>query len=296
MQRHIDAYLNYIRVEKGLASNTLEAYRRDLAHWQRFFAIRKENPPLETVSRKEVVDFLQWLYQQGLNSRSVARALTALRNFFKFLELDGVVQANPTAQVESPKLWKKLPKYLSLAEVEQILNAPDLKTPIGMRDKAMLELLYATGLRVSELVSLKFANLHLDPGYVQCLGKGDKERIVPLGKSAATFVERYIAKAREDLLKPRRCDFLFVTHRGDRMTRQSFWIIISNYGRKAGLKTKLTPHLLRHSFATHLLERGADLRSVQTMLGHADISTTQIYTHVINSRLREIYQKHHPRA
>ncbi|MGB7622760.1 MAG: site-specific tyrosine recombinase XerD [Terriglobia bacterium] len=296
MQKHIDAYLNYVRVEKGLASNTLEAYQRDLAHWRKFFSARKKDLSIETATRKEVVDFLQALYQQGLNSRSVARALTTLRNFFKFLELDGIVKVNPTALVESPKLWKKLPKYLSIAEVEQILNAPDLETSIGLRDKAMLELLYATGLRVSELVNLKFTNLHLDPGYVQCLGKGEKERIVPMGKSAAASVERYIAKARQELLKQHRCDFLFVTRRGDRMTRQSFWIIISNYGREAGLKTKLTPHLLRHSFATHLLERGADLRSVQTMLGHADISTTQIYTHVINTRLREIYQKHHPRA
>lgn len=295
MQRHIDAYLNYIRVEKGLAPNSIDAYRRDLAHWQRFIASRK-NIAAESVSRKEVLDFLQWLYHQGLSSRSIARALTALRNFYRFLQLDGIVVANPTANVEAPKLWKKLPKYLSMSEVEQILGAPDVATPIGLRDKAMLELLYATGLRVSELINVKFNDLHLDPGYVQCVGKGNKERLVPLGKSAAAAIERYVEKVREKLLGDRRSEYLFITNRGDRMTRQAFWIIISNYGRKAGVKTKLTPHLLRHSFATHLLERGADLRSVQTMLGHADISTTQIYTHVINTRLKEIYKKHHPRA
>jgi integrase/recombinase XerD len=296
MQQHIEAYLNYVRVEKGLASNTLEAYGRDLAHWQKFIARNKKNAALESISRKEILDFLQWLYQQGLNSRSVARTLTALRNFFKFLQLDGIVETNPTALVEAPKLWKKLPKYLTMAEVELMLDAPDVDSLLGLRDKAMLELLYATGLRVSELVNLKFSELHLDPGFVQCVGKGNKERVVPMGRSAATAIQHYIAKARQKLLKGRRTDYLFLTNRGDRMTRQSFWIIISNYGRKAGLKTKLTPHLLRHSFATHLLERGADLRSVQTMLGHSDISTTQIYTHVINTRLREIYQKHHPRA
>lgn len=295
MQRHINAYLSYVRVEKGLSNNTVEAYRRDLAHWNSFISARK-NVEIDSISRKDILDFLQWLYKRGLNSRSVARTLTALRNYFKFLQLDGIIQSNPTTQVEAPRLWKKLPKYLAMSEVDQILEAPNLDSPMGLRDKAMLELLYATGLRVSELINLKFNNLHLDPGYVQCLGKGNKERIVPLGKSAATAIEKYIAQARQKILKDHRSDYLFVTNRGDCMTRQAFWIIISAYGRKVGLKAKLTPHLLRHSFATHLLERGADLRSVQTMLGHADISTTQIYTHVIIARLKEIYQKHHPRA
>jgi integrase/recombinase XerD len=295
MQRHIDAFLNYVRVEKGLASNSVEAYRRDLNLWQAFIT-SKGGLLLQSITRKEVLGFLQWLYERKLSTRSIARSLSALRTFFRFLQVDGLIEANPTAQVEAPKLWKKLPKYLSMGEVDLILSAPDLSTPLGLRDKAMLELLYATGLRVSELISVKFGDLHLDPGYVQCLGKGNKERIVPLGKSAATAIEAYAKKARGQLMKQHRSDYLFITQRGDRMTRQAFWIIISGYGRKAGLKTKLTPHLLRHSFATHLLERGADLRSVQTMLGHADISTTQIYTHVITARLKEIYQKHHPRA
>lgn len=295
MQRHIDAYLNYIQVEKGLALNSVEAYRRDLVLWTHFLGTRKE-VPMDSISRKDVLEFLQWLYERQLNSRSVARTLTALRNFFKFLQLDGILETNPAAHVEAPRLWKKLPKYLSINEVELLLNAPNLETPLGLRDKAMLEVLYATGLRVSELISVRFSDLHLDLGYVQCLGKGSKERIVPLGKSAASAIERFVSNARAVLLKKNRSNFLFVTSRGDRMTRQAFWVNISNYGRKVGLKTKLTPHLLRHSFATHLLERGADLRSVQTMLGHADISTTQIYTHVINARLKEIYDKHHPRA
>jgi integrase/recombinase XerD len=294
MQQHIEAYLNYIRVEKGLARNTSDAYRRDLALWMNF--ISPKSIPLEKVTRKDILDFLQWLYHRGLNSRSVARTLTAVRNWFKFLQLDGLIELNPTAQIDSPKLWKRLPKYLSVSDVEKILEAPDLSTPIGVRDKAMLELLYATGLRVSELIGVKFRDLHLDPGYVQCIGKGNKERIVPMGKSAAKAIELYMGHARLELLKNRRSEYLFLTNRGDAMTRQSFWIIITRYGRKLGLKTKLNPHLLRHSFATHLLERGADLRSVQTMLGHADISTTQIYTHVITERLKEIYQKHHPRA
>ncbi len=295
MQRHIEAYLNYIRVEKGLSGNTVEAYRRDLNRWQQYVSRKKMNQITE-VTRRNILEYLQGLYEAGLNSRSIARMLTALRNFFKFLVLDGILENNPTDQVEAPKLWKKLPQYLSLAEVDKMLDAPDLNSSLGLRDKAMLELLYATGLRVSELVNLKFTDLHLDPGFVQCLGKGNKERIIPLGRSAASAIEKYLAQGRTSLLKDHRSDFLFVTNRGDRMTRQMFWVLISNYGRKAGIKTKLTPHLLRHSFATHLLERGADLRSVQTMLGHADISTTQIYTHVINTRLKEIYQKHHPRA
>ncbi|MDD5544152.1 MAG: site-specific tyrosine recombinase XerD [Acidobacteriia bacterium] len=295
MEEHIAAYLNYIRVEKGLADNTIEAYQRDLRLWQAFVSTR-HNLRLEKIGRADILDFLQWLYKRKLNSRSVARILTALRNYFKFLQLDGIIENNPASTVEAPRLWKKLPKYLSPEDVDRLLEAPDTSAPLGLRDKAMLELLYATGLRVSELVNLKFSELHLEPGYVQCMGKGNKERIVPLGRSAAAAVEKYISEARALLLKKARSDYLFVTQRGDRMTRQAFWVIISHCGLKAGIQTRLTPHLLRHSFATHLLERGADLRSVQTMLGHADISTTQIYTHVINARLREIYQKHHPRA
>lgn len=295
MEEHIQAYLNYIRVEKGLADNTIEAYQRDLSLW-RSFASTKRSFSLQKLDRNDILDFLQWLYKRKLNSRSVARTLAALRNFFKFLQLDGIMESNPASTVEAPRLWKKLPRYLSTSDVDRLLDAPDTSSPLGLRDKAMLELLYATGLRVSELVNLKFNELHLEPGYVQCVGKGNKERIVPLGRSAASAIEKYNSEARPLLLKKVRSDYLFVTQRGDGMTRQAFWVIISNCGRKAGLQTKLTPHLLRHSFATHLLERGADLRSVQTMLGHADISTTQIYTHILNARLREIYQKHHPRA
>lgn len=294
MHAELAAFLNYIRVEKGLAANTVEAYRRDLEKFLAFAGQQKRTLP--KIGREQVVEFLRSLYSQGLDSRSVARHLASVRNFFKFLVLDKAVSQDPSADIESPKVWKTLPKYLSTEEVDRLLAQPQTNAPLGGRDKAMLELLYSTGLRVSELVGLKLGDVQFEMGYLRCFGKGSKERLVPVGKPALKAVEKYLRSARPRLVGERLTAQLFVNRHGRPLTRQGFWKILQAYGRRAGIKTPLTPHRLRHSFATHLLERGADLRSVQLMLGHADISTTQIYTHVIRERLKQIYRQHHPRA
>ena len=294
MQNNVAAFLNYVQVERGLAANTLAAYRSDLGKFARFCQPRKL--ALARVERQHVVDFLGTLYQQGLDSRSVARVLVTLRTFFRFLRQEGVVRREPTEHIESPKTWKRLPKFLSVEEVERLLTTPDTATPRGLRDKAMLEVLYATGLRVSELVGLKVADIQQEAGYVRCLGKGNKERVVPVGKQALAALEAYLRRGRPSLSKRQSSPHLFLSQRGRGMTRQNFWQLLRQRARQAGVRTRLTPHVLRHSFATHLLEGGADLRSVQMLLGHADISTTQIYTHVAQERLRNIYRAHHPRA
>jgi integrase/recombinase XerD len=286
--------LNYIRVERGLAANSVAAYSRDLEKFSRFCQGRKLT--LARVGRQQVVDFLGSLYQQGLDSRSVARHLVTLRNFFRFLRQEDVIRREPTEHIESPRVWKRLPKFLTLEEVERLLAAPGGSTPVDLRDKAMLEVLYATGLRVSELVSLKVADVQLEAGYLRCLGKGNKERVVPLGKQATAAIEAYLRESRVKLAGRSSSPFLFLSRRGQAMTRQNFWRLLRLRARAAGIRARLTPHALRHSFATHLLERGADLRSVQLLLGHSDISTTQIYTHVAQGRLRQIYRAHHPRA
>lgn len=294
MRTHSAAFLNYVQVERGLAANTLAAYRRDLEKFAAFCQQRKL--ALGRVDRGAVVDFLGWLYRNGLDSRSVARTLVTLRNFFRFLRQENVVRHNPTEHIESPRLWKRLPKFLTLEEVEGLLATPDDTTPLGVRDRAMLETLYATGLRVSELVNLKVADVQLEAGVLRCLGKGNKERVVPLGRKATAAVETYLREARPRLTRRRSSQHLFVSRRGTGMTRQNFWRLLRAWARGAGVRTRLSPHVLRHSFATHLLERGADLRSVQLLLGHADISTTQIYTHVAQERLKQVYRSHHPRA
>lgn len=294
MRTHSAAFLNYVQVERGLAANTLAAYRRDLEKFAAFCQQRKL--ALGRVDRGAVVDFLGWLYRNGLDSRSVARTLVTLRNFFRFLRQENVVRHNPTEHIESPRLWKRLPKFLTLEEVEGLLATPDDTTPLGVRDRAMLEVLYATGLRVSELVNLKVSDVQLEAGVLRCLGKGNKERVVPLGRKATAAVETYLREARPRLTRRRSSQHLFVSRRGTGMTRQNFWRLLRAWGRSAGVRTRLSPHVLRHSFATHLLERGADLRSVQLLLGHADISTTQIYTHVAQERLKQVYRSHHPRA
>jgi integrase/recombinase XerD len=245
------------------------------------------------------VDFLAGLYRQKLESKTVARHLVSLRNFFRYAQVQELITEDPTAHLESPKIRRSLPGYLRLEDVEKLLLQPDQKTPLGIRDRAMLEVLYSTGLRVSELTSLKVTDLDTKVGCVRCIGKGDKERIVPVGRKALAVVERYLRDGRPELLKVGRGaagSYLFVNRRGGRISRVGVWKILSAYGRRAGLRVALTPHMLRHSFATHLLERGADLRSVQLMLGHSDISTTQIYTHVVEERLKQIYKAHHPRA
>jgi integrase/recombinase XerD len=254
---------------------------------------------LEGVTRGDLVDFLASLYREKLESRTVARHLVTLRNFFRFAQIQELIAADPTINLESPKVRRTLPGYLKLEEVERLLNQPDANVPLGLRDRAMLEVLYSTGLRVSELVSLRVSDLDGKTGCVRCIGKGDKERIVPVGRKALGMVDKYLREARPEILKKGKAassPTLFVNRRGASLSRVGVWKILSGYGRRAGLRVALTPHMLRHSFATHLLERGADLRSVQLMLGHADISTTQIYTHVVEERLKQIYKAHHPRA
>ena len=291
----ISSFLTHVRVEKGLSSNTVAAYRRDLAKFNEFAQKRKLS--LEAVTRDDLVDFLAGLYRQKLESKTVARHLVTLRNFFRFAQIQELIAKDPSVNLESPKIRRSLPGYLRLEEVERLLVQPDAKTPLGLRDRAMLEVLYSAGLRVSELVGLRVTDLDTKVGCVRCIGKGDKERIVPVGKKALGMVEKYLRDARPKLLgKAAGSPTLFVNRRGGALSRVGVWKILSSYGRRAGLRVALTPHMLRHSFATHLLERGADLRSVQLMLGHADISTTQIYTHVVEERLKQIYKAHHPRA
>lgn len=297
MEAAARSFLTWVRVEKGLAENTVAAYRRDLGKFTAW--AEKHKRPLVAVTRDDVVDFLGSLYQRKLDSRSVARHLVTLRNFFRYALSEGLVAHDPTLDLESPRVWKKLPGCLTLEEVERLLAAPDANTALGLRDKAMLELLYSTGLRVSELVGLRTGDLDRQGGCLRTLGKGSKERLVPVGRQALAIVERYLRESRPELLRRNRvmaCSWLFVNRRGSKLSRVGFWKILRGYGRKAGLRSRLAPHKLRHSFATHLLERGADLRSVQLMLGHADISTTQIYTHVIQQRLKQVYRAHHPRA
>jgi integrase/recombinase XerD len=293
----IAGFLTHVLVEKGLASNTQSAYRTDLAKFEDF--AKKRKVPLEALNQDHLVDFLAGLYRRKLESKTVARHLVSLRNFFRYAQVQELITEDPTAHLESPKIRRSLPGYLRLEDVEKLLEQPDQKTPLGLRDRAMLEVLYSTGLRVSELTSLKVTDLDTKVGCVRCIGKGDKERIVPVGRKALGIVERYLRDGRPVLLKAGRGTagaYLFVNRRGGRISRVGVWKILSAYGRRAGLRVPLTPHMLRHSFATHLLERGADLRSVQLMLGHSDISTTQIYTHVVEERLKQIYKAHHPRA
>ena len=293
----IASFLTHVKVEKGLSANTIEAYQRDLLKFEAF--AKKRKLTVESVSRDDLVDFLAGLYRERLESRTVARQLVTLRSFFRFAQTQDLIAEDPTINLESPKIRKSLPGYLRLEEVERLLNQPDEKTPLGLRDRAMLEVLYSTGLRVSELVSLRVSDLDSKVGCVRCIGKGDKERIVPVGRKALGMVEKYVQNARPQLIRQAKAGpspTLFVNRRGARLSRVGVWKILSTYGRRAELRMALTPHMLRHSFATHLLERGADLRSVQLMLGHADISTTQIYTHVVEERLKQVYKAHHPRA
>jgi integrase/recombinase XerD len=293
----ISSFLTHVKVEKGLSSNTVSAYKRDLVKFDAFAHKRKLS--LEAISRDDLVDFLAGLYRQKLESRTVARQLVTLRNFFRFAQIQELISVDPSINLESPKIRRTLPGYLRLEEIERLLEQPDEKTPLGLRDRAMLEVLYSTGLRVSELISLRVSDVDAKVGCVRCIGKGDKERIVPIGRQALVMVEKYLRKARPPLCgksKSASSPTLFVNRRGTALSRVGVWKILSAYGRRAGLRVAIKPHMLRHSFATHLLERGADLRSVQLMLGHADISTTQIYTHVVEERLKQIYKAHHPRA
>jgi integrase/recombinase XerD len=299
MEASIHVFLSYLRVEKGLAQNTILAYGRDLRRFATFLR-KRQKTRMEDVSREDVVDFLSSLYKEKLDSRSVARYLVSLRGLYKFAMMEETVLTDPTENLESPKIRSSLPSYLRVEEIDKLLQAPDLASPIGVRDRAMLEVLYSTGLRVSELLNLRIADIDGRMGCVRCIGKGDKERLVPIGRKALEAVEQYLAQARPKFARPSspppHNQTLFLTRNGKRLSRVGIWKILHDYGMKLGLRGRLTPHKLRHSFATHLLEGGADLRSVQLMLGHADISTTQIYTHVVEERLKQIYKAHHPRA
>ena len=293
-ERAFRNYLNYLQVERGLASNTVKAYRRDLREFLSF--VSSQQWTLEGVGKQELAGYIQHLYGE-LSVRSVMRKIASLRSFFRFLLLDGYLREDPAETLESLKTWRTLPEYLSEEEVEQLLEQPELTTAYGLRDRAMLEVLYATGLRVSELIGIRLGEINFEVGCLRTLGKGSKERIVPLGDSAVRWVKSYLKDARQNFLRKRPASpFLFVTQQGHSMTRQYFWMLVRKYGRKVGIQKKISPHVLRHSFATHLLEHGADLRAVQMMLGHADISTTQIYTHVNRERLKRIYDRYHPRA
>lgn len=295
MQVLFNDFCNYLNVERGLAENTVESYGRDLRQFSNYLQDIKIDS-LKTVTKKDILSFLYYLQKNGKATATISRNLASLKAFFKFLVQESLIEDNPTTNLESPKLKRKLPQVLTVPEVELLLDAPDLNTPIGVRDKAMLEVLYATGLRVSELISITIEDTNLETGFIRCFGKGSKERIVPLGKIAINNVYSYLHNGRSKLVKSSNIDVLFVNHHGKGLTRQGFWKIIKKYTKKAGIKKEITPHTLRHSFATHLLENGADLRFVQEMLGHADISTTQIYTHITKNRINEVYQKTHPRA
>ncbi len=295
MNKRLDAFLHYLQVEKGLSDNTIDSYRRDLT---RFLSYLKEQgcSNLNQIEREHILSFLLKLRREKKAVATINRHLSSIRTFFRYLIQDQVLKTDPSALIETPKQEKKLPHILSVEEVEQLLQAPESSTPFGQRDKAMLEVLYATGIRVSELINLKLDDVHLEMGFLKCMGKGAKERIIPLGEAAIKALTLYLNNGRRKLDKTRRETTLFLNHHGRPLTRQGFWKIIKQHAVQAGIKKRITPHTLRHSFATHLLENGADLRAVQEMLGHADISTTQIYTHVTKIRLREVYAQAHPRA
>jgi integrase/recombinase XerD len=288
---HIASFLDFCRIEKGLSRTTVSAYRADLKRFSASLQADDEIGGPEPVRRH-----IDTLYKARMASRSIARHITTLRNFYAHLIEKGVLEADPTAHLAAPRQWQSLPKYLNKKQIDDLMASCDSTKPQGLRDRAMLEFLYATGLRVSELCGVRVSEVERNMGVVRVVGKGNKQRMVPVGKDALLAVEQYLGNGRPLLLKGRASPFLFVTNRGGAMTRQAFWQLLARYGKKAGIFHDLTPHVLRHTFATHLLEGGADLRSLQSMLGHSDISTTQIYTHVLRSRLRRTVDEHHPRA
>lgn len=294
---YLKDFLHYLIVEKGLAENTIQSYRRDISAYLIFIEKKLQITDINHVTRVHIMQFLSCLKDEGKSARTIARHIASIRSFHHFLILDKIVDHDPTVHIETPHPELKLPKVLNTDEVDTLLNTPDLTTTLGLRDKAMLELMYATGMRVSELVNLNINDVHLSLGFVRCLGKGNKERIIPIGKMATEALKGYLEKARPKLINQKnKTDSLFMNHHGQRLSRQGFWKILKQMAVKAGIEKELTPHTLRHSFATHLLENGADLRSVQELLGHSDISTTQIYTHVTKTRLKDVYNQFHPRA
>lgn len=292
MEERVREFTEHLFVEKRHSPHTVDGYRRDIS---RFVAFQPRKS-FQSVTPSDIREFLLSLHNQGLSSRSIARSLSSLKSFFKYLVGESLIKKNPVETLETPKIWRKLPHTISLNEVESLLNQPDTETPLGLRDKAMLEVLYATGVRVSELISLELNDLNLEVGFIRSYGKGGKERVIPLGEVAQSFLKVYLEKSRPLLVKNKNVPGLFISRRKMPMTRQAFWKTLKQYVLKANISAPISPHTLRHAFATHLLERGADLRSVQQMLGHSDISTTQIYTHVVQERMREVFDQCHPRS
>lgn len=296
MKDQLSDFIHFMTVERGLSENTIVSYKRDLQNYLSYLMTHEQLTDVKDVTRLHIIHYLKQLKDEGKSSKTSVRHLSSIRSFHQFLLREKVTTDDPSWNIESQKTERKLPKVLSLDEVEKLLDTPKQQTPFDYRDKAMLELLYATGIRVSEMLDLTLADVHLTMGFIRCFGKGRKERIVPIGEAAASAIEVYIEKGRNKLLKKQPSDALFLNHHGKKMSRQGFWKNLKKRAIEAGIQKELTPHTLRHSFATHLLENGADLRAVQEMLGHADISTTQIYTHVTKTRLKDVYHKFHPRA
>ncbi len=297
MGKFVAEFLEYLGLEKGLTTNTQAAYGRDL---DKFLAYLKKRRPdvlhWEDVSKRDIISFLAWQMDEGAAYSTVARSLSSIKSFYKFMVMEDHLAMNPTTDLETPKINRKLPKVLSIEEVDKLIEQCNVMLPLGLRDRAMLELMYGTGMRVSEMLSLQIDDINFTAGFLRCFGKGRKERIVPINHSSITWNQRYITRSRRELLKNQHERTLFLNAHGRPLTRQGFFKILAGYAEKSGIEKEITPHTLRHSFATHLLENGADLRAVQEMLGHADISTTQIYTHITRSHLREVYQQCHPRA
>jgi integrase/recombinase XerD len=297
MEDRLDDFIHFLVVEKGLSKNTIVSYKRDLNSYITYLKNVEQLGHFNGVQRPQIVHFLGHLKDTGKSSKTLARHIASIRAFHHFLLREKAVDHDPTVHIESPQHERSLPKVLSMEEVEILLDSPKLTDHFGYRDKAMLEMMYATGIRVSELIGLTLSDVHLTMGFVRCMGKGSKERIIPIGKTASDAIEQYLEKGRPKLAsKKHKDDSLFLNHHGKGLSRQGFWKILKRLATEAGIEKELTPHTMRHSFATHLLENGADLRAVQEMLGHADISTTQIYTHVTKTRLKDVYTKFHPRA
>ena len=290
----IERFLDAIWMERGLSKNTLAAYRADLLSLSRWLKPREVSVPKAT--RSDLLAFIAWRSESGARPRSTARQLSSFRRFFRYLVREGVIDEDPTAQIAMPKIGRTLPRSLSEEEVVDLLNAPDVSDPLGHRDRTMLEVLYATGLRVSELINLRQSQINLNQGVLRILGKGDRERLIPLGEESQQWIKEFMDGPRMEILLERQTEYVFPTRRGDRMTRQAFWHIIKRYAKKASIEKDLSPHTVRHAFATHLLNHGADLRVVQMLLGHSDLSTTQIYTHVARERMKELHSRHHPRG
>lgn len=296
MERYISEYVDYLNYEKGLSANTRAAYRRDLEKLKLFLQDNYSIDDPVLINREHIMAFLTWQLDNEAQYSSIARSLSSIKTFYRFLLLEGYTKKNPTENIETPKIKRKLPEVLSIDEVDDLMEQPKISTKLGIRDRAMLELLYGTGVRVSELLDLQTEDINTTAGFLRCIGKGRKERILPVNQTSLFWIQNYLAKSRSFLIKNPLERTLFLNARGNRMSRQGFFKILAGYAQKAQIEKEVTPHTIRHSFATHLLENGADLRAVQEMLGHADISTTQIYTHLTKTRLREVFQMYHPRA